>query len=560
MSKYLFFLGLVIVAGSITFFSFFNPSIPQRITQVQAQSSVLHWPMPGHDVRRTSWATEGEMTVTFQKPLVPLWHKKISPYIPSKAQLVTVPSSASHPDLILVPTVKGVYAFNADAQNVTATDKHNNDAEYWFYPTDMPVGHSPSIVNDIAYFGSYDRTIHAVNVANGQKVWQSVQVGAGFDTNPLVVNNRVYAGNRDGYFYAFDANNGELLWYFKTDGPISYSAAYDQPTNTIYFASNDSHFYALDATSGTQKWKSAKLPGDGFYSWWPVISGNYVLFTGTNIYNAKGLVGIDASREGLDAEAFENTSVYNNCTANPKTVDTCIANGSLLDCVVPVGQSTASCTITNPPRVIDGQIAEDYIAQYPERRSLYVFTKTTGMEYQYAPILWNGNGSGNRLPPAIDSNGLVYLFTPISFNPNYLGLKVSAWEIGTNNIRPVSAEEGDSLDENRIAIGIGVINPIMIRHHKEDQGAEALNVVTGVRTVIYTVPNILGLTPPVTPPVSSELLSTFGRYYGDWDERKYGNISRNGTGTNGNVNPFVPIRDKVCANVSNAIVCYETSN
>jgi len=73
----------------------------------------------------------------------------------------------------------------------------------------------------------------------------------------------VYAGNRDGYMYAIEdqGSSGILRWSYPTDGPILFSAAYQN--NTIYFASNDSYAYALDARTGERVWKSAKLPSHG---------------------------------------------------------------------------------------------------------------------------------------------------------------------------------------------------------------------------------------------------------------------------------------------------------
>jgi outer membrane protein assembly factor BamB len=101
-----------------------------------------------------------------------------------------------------------------------------------------------------------------------------------------VVDDIVYAGNRDGYLYAVYANDhsqkGALAWKFKTGGPVLFSAAYKD--HTVYFASEDSYAYALNATTGALVWKSARLPGAGFHSWWPVVYQNVVVFAGSSNY------------------------------------------------------------------------------------------------------------------------------------------------------------------------------------------------------------------------------------------------------------------------------------
>ena len=181
------------------------------------------------------------------------WYRPIEPYIPTKVQPIAANGK------IYVSTSRGLYAFNAANGNID-----------WVFPTELPLGHSPTIatVNNrsVAYVGSYDHRIYALDALTGQPIsgYAPYEAGAGFETNPVVVNNTIYAGNRDGNFYALDAVSGALKWRYRSDGPIDFSAAYK--TGVLYFASNDSYAYALNAVDGSLVWKSAKLPGGGFYS------------------------------------------------------------------------------------------------------------------------------------------------------------------------------------------------------------------------------------------------------------------------------------------------------
>jgi outer membrane protein assembly factor BamB len=219
------------------------------------------WPMAGANPQRTSWVSD---EVSGQ--LYPQWYRPIEPFINMKTQIIAVDG------VLYISTARGLYALDAADGGIE-----------WVYPTEIPLGNAPTVVNGVAYVGSYDRTIHAIDAATGEDVsgWTGYEAEAGFETNPLVVNGIVYAGNRDGNFYAFDANTGDLEWSYQTDGPILFSAAYSD--GVIYFASNDAHAYALD-TDGELVWKSAKLPGSGFHSWWPVIYGNKVVFAGGHNY------------------------------------------------------------------------------------------------------------------------------------------------------------------------------------------------------------------------------------------------------------------------------------
>jgi serine/threonine-protein kinase len=135
--------------------------------------------------------------------------------------------------------------------------------EKWVYPTELPLGNSPTIYNGVAYVGGLDRQLHAVDAFTGQGLW-TFAAEAGFETNPLVVEGLVIAGDRDGYLYAVHAEGGQaghLAWKYQTGGPILQSAAYKD--GAVFFASNDGHAYALDVQSGALVWQSEMLPGAG---------------------------------------------------------------------------------------------------------------------------------------------------------------------------------------------------------------------------------------------------------------------------------------------------------
>ena len=136
----------------------------------------------------------------------------------------------------------------------------------------------------MAYVGGLDHKLYAIDAFTGVRRW-AFEAGAGFETNPLVVAGKVYAGNRDGFFYAVYTEApqaGQLAWKYQTQGPILFSAAYKD--GMVYFASQDSHAYALNAQSGALVWKSAKLPGAGFHSFWPVVYRDRVIFSGSHNY------------------------------------------------------------------------------------------------------------------------------------------------------------------------------------------------------------------------------------------------------------------------------------
>ncbi len=356
--------------------------------------------MAGANPQRTSWVSD-----EVKGQLYPAWYRKIEPYIPDRVQVVAANNT------LFISTSRGLYALDAAS-----------GAQKWTYATQLPLGNSPTINNNIAYVGGFDRKIHAINALTGAGLW-TFEAGAGFDTNPLVIEGKVFAGNRDGYFYAVYAEGsqkGQLAWKFRSGGPIHYSAAYD--AGVIYFASDDMHAYALNSSTGAQVWKSAKLPGVGFQSWWPVVYQNTIILTGSSAYRNNVPPG-DVVNGQQQIEA---------------------------DCLFPNGQTSGALIGS---RGSDGWInaagAEHCIEDYPWRRTYFVLNKTSGVEVtydfdsdgkaDYAPIFWFGARAGNRFPAIVGKDGIVY--QSASYTSDQYGFRghVVGWTIGTAKLSTPSA-------------------------------------------------------------------------------------------------------------------------
>jgi hypothetical protein len=416
------FLGFIYLSWKDVFLVFFSEYPNEIVFETHTQSSLSlpiiinqkpSWPMAGANVERTSWTSE-----EVRGQLEPIWFKPFEPYILPRVQIITTYGN------LYISTAKGLYVLDA-----------KTGEEKWVYPTSMPLGHSPTVKDGIVYVGGFDRKIHAINAFSGTKLW-TFEADSGFTTNPLVVNGIVYAGNRDGYFYAVRAKGndaGKPLWKFKTQGPINYSAAYKD--GVVFFASNDSHAYALDAAAGHLVWKSEKLPGAGFHSWWPVVHDDWVIFAGSSNYRFGSTNLGPGSLARLDLE-----DVYPNHKEDDR--------GTF---VGPVGQEpgywvqgTTTINTSEPTITENGSTVSitEYFEQKPWRRTYFVLNIDTGAEYttdfnqngipEYAPILWFGtHGAGNRYPPVIGSDGVLYQTNNYMSDPWIAGGHISGWMIGT---------------------------------------------------------------------------------------------------------------------------------
>ncbi len=357
------------------------------------------WSMAGANPERTSWVEE-----EVKGNLRPAWYKPFEPYILPKVQIITANN------LLYISTSRGLYALDA----VTGEER-------WVYPTELPLGHSPTIAGGVAFVGGYDHKLHAVDALTGQGLW-TFEAGAGFDTNPLVVEGKVFLGNRDGNFYAIHAegpSRGQQAWKFQAGAPVLYSAAYKD--GVVFFAANNGYAYALDAGTGEQVWRSDPLPGSGFQSWWPVVYGDRVIFAGSNNYRVLE-PGLHTQLSRLDtAEVFPN---HNN---DPR--------GTLIGPSGNVPGNWVAGTMT-----VDASAALNYLQSKPWRRTYFVLDRSTGEEREVAPVLWTGTHSGNRYPPVVGGDGVLYQQNNYMSDPNINGGQVSGWMLGTPYISIVTGD------------------------------------------------------------------------------------------------------------------------
>jgi PQQ-like domain len=378
------------------------------------------WPMAGANPQRTSWSPE-----TLPGDVRTVWVKPIVPYVSQHVQVVGAGGK------IYVSTAAGLYAFDADTGAVD-----------WIYPTELPLGHSPTYANGVLYVGGMDRQMHAVSAETGQGLWTFTAEG-GFSTNPVVANGKVYAGNRDGAFYAVNISDGSLAWKFQTCNQILQSPAYQD--GVMYFASNDGYAYALDAQDGTLVWRSAdRLPSMGFYSWWPVIYQNYVIFTRASFGSGKN--------------GEENDHLFCPDPAPPaaRPAGCEISNdwvpGELGFASGDWVSGTATLDVNNNPH---GITYADYFERFPHYRNAIFYDRTSGHEVAFdidsdgisdaAPVTWAGD-AGTPSPPVVSGFDNVLYFRTLTRGAGGFGSKaIAGWEVGTSILSlPVSNIAGQS--------------------------------------------------------------------------------------------------------------------
>ena len=201
----------------------------------------------------------------------------------------------------------------------------------WRFHTAGRVISSPAIVNGVAYVGSTDGNLYAVDAESGTQKWK-FQTKARITSSPAVSGGTLYFESYDGKFYALDAASGQVKWEFQTGGEKRFSARHihgiqpDAETmpdpfdfflsspsawnGAVYFGSGDGNIYSLDAVSGKLNWKFQT--GDVVHAS-PAISGGTLLIGSWDSY----FYALDATtgkekwrfKTGEDREIFNQVGI-----------------------------------------------------------------------------------------------------------------------------------------------------------------------------------------------------------------------------------------------------------
>jgi len=153
--------------------------------------------------------------------------------------------------------------FLGDPTHTAMGNGPTNLALKWTFKTGAPVVSAATCANGIAYFGSSDSYIYAVNADTGTKIWSFL---TGFEqwSTPAVVNGMLYTGSDDGNVYCLNAATGAQVWKTFAGGvtnnllSIGQSQIRASPVvlnGRVYSGALDGNLYCLDANSGAVIWK-----------------------------------------------------------------------------------------------------------------------------------------------------------------------------------------------------------------------------------------------------------------------------------------------------------------
>ena len=211
----------------------------------------------------------------------PVWARSVGP----PARLAWGRESGD--DYASSPAVVGTRLYvGAIDGNLYALDARTG-AVIWRLRTGGRIWSSPAVAGGAVYVGSLDGKLYKANAADGALRWAFATDGAvlasgsfGYDrrtiqSSPSVGDGIAYVGSRDGTLYAVDAERGTLRWRF--DNSVFWSNTSPARANGLVYAGNSDGLFVqgVDARSGKEAWKyttalqvfaSPSVAGDAVYT------------------------------------------------------------------------------------------------------------------------------------------------------------------------------------------------------------------------------------------------------------------------------------------------------
>lgn len=93
----------------------------------------------------------------------------------------------------------------------------------WKFRTHGAIVSTPAIADGVAYIGSNDHYLYALDAAGGAERWK-FKTGSRVASSPAVYAGRVYFSSYDGNVYALDARSGKPRWQFAFEGEHRFTA------------------------------------------------------------------------------------------------------------------------------------------------------------------------------------------------------------------------------------------------------------------------------------------------------------------------------------------------
>lgn len=156
-------------------------------------------------------------------------------------------------DLRSTAAISGAVAYFGTRDGyLIALDLLTQQQKWSFDLSGYPVRASPAIADRTVYIGS-GFNVYAIDADTGYQRWKSDQIDYAGESSPTVADGVVYIASKENHLYALDAASGDQLWFYKTDGLLFGSPSLTD--DAVLIGGDDGDLFAIDRENGHLRWK-----------------------------------------------------------------------------------------------------------------------------------------------------------------------------------------------------------------------------------------------------------------------------------------------------------------
>ena len=201
-----------------------------------------------------------------------IWKKNY--YTKSEKKLKPVLQFANNKKILIVAdNVAKSYALNL-----------SNGELIWSKKNLAPFNSQIKIYQDNFFIIDFSNTLRCFSIKNGEELWniktENSLIRSQKKLSMVIVDNLLYFNNSIGDITAVNINQGELIWQLPTQSSMIYESAFSLETSDIitdgtslFLSNNNNQFFSIDLSSGTFNWENKVNSNIR-----PTLVGNY-LFT-----------------------------------------------------------------------------------------------------------------------------------------------------------------------------------------------------------------------------------------------------------------------------------------
>ena len=122
----------------------------------------------------------------------------------------------------------------------------------WKFKCEDEIRGTPTIFENMLYFGCYDNNLYALDAAEGSFKWKYPTEG-GIVSKPAIAENNVYFGSEDNRLHVVSARTGKIVWSHFSEAPMRSSPSIAE--GHVFIGSDDGTLHAVNILSGRPTWE-----------------------------------------------------------------------------------------------------------------------------------------------------------------------------------------------------------------------------------------------------------------------------------------------------------------